>query len=78
MFHLSGYNRFGTRSVPPKTINHPAPYPEDLPHRLIRMFTKADEWVMDPFNGAGADHEGGKPLKVDLPSASTLKRNILP
>jgi len=40
--------------VPPKTVNHPAPYPEDLPHRLIRMFTKEEEWVMDPFNGAGA------------------------
>jgi DNA modification methylase len=40
--------------VPPKTINHPAPYPEDLPHRFIRMFTQADEWVMDPFCGSGA------------------------
>jgi len=40
--------------VPPRTVNHPAPYPEDLPHRLIRMFTDAEEWVMDPFNGAGA------------------------
>jgi DNA modification methylase len=40
--------------VPPRTVNHPAPYPEDLPHRLIRMFTAKDEWVMDPFNGAGA------------------------
>jgi len=40
--------------VPPKTVNHPAPYPEDLPHRLIRMFTQEEEWVMDPFNGAGA------------------------
>jgi DNA modification methylase len=40
--------------VPPKTVNHPAPYPEDLPHRLIRMFTNEEDWVMDPFNGAGA------------------------
>lgn len=40
--------------VPPKTVNHPAPFPEDLPHRLIRMLTKEGEWVMDPFNGAGA------------------------
>jgi DNA modification methylase len=40
--------------VPPRTVEHPAPYPEDLPHRLIRMFTKQDDWVMDPFNGAGA------------------------
>ena len=40
--------------VPPRSVEHPAPYPEDLPHRLIRMFTNPGEWVMDPFNGAGA------------------------
>ncbi len=40
--------------VPPKSVNHPAPYPEELPHRLIQMFTNENEWVMDPFNGAGA------------------------
>lgn len=40
--------------VPPRTIDHPAPYPEDLPHRLIRMFTAENEWIMDPFNGAGS------------------------
>lgn len=40
--------------VPPKTINHPAPFPEDLPHRFIRMLTNPEDWVMDPFNGAGA------------------------
>ena len=39
--------------VPPRTIDHPAPYPEDLPHRLIRMFTRTGDWVLDPFNGAG-------------------------
>jgi len=39
--------------VPPRTINHPAPYPEDLPHRFIRMFTEKEDWVLDPFNGAG-------------------------
>lgn len=40
--------------VPPRQVDHPAPYPEDLPHRFIRMLTQPDEWVMDPFNGAGA------------------------
>ena len=40
--------------VPPRTIDHPAPYPEDLPHRLIRMFTTENQWIMDPFNGAGS------------------------
>lgn len=40
--------------VPPGQVDHPAPFPEDLPHRLIRMFTKLSDPVMDPFNGAGA------------------------
>ena len=40
--------------VPPRTIDHPAPFPEDLPHRLIRMLTRQGDWVMDPFNGAGS------------------------
>ena len=40
--------------VPPRTISHPAPFPEDLPHRLIRMLTKPGDYVLDPFNGAGS------------------------
>jgi len=40
--------------VPPRTVSHPAPFPEDLPHRLIRMLTQPGDWIMDPFNGAGA------------------------
>lgn len=48
--------------VPPKTVKHPAPYPEDLPHRLIRMFTLSNEWVMDPFNGAGATTKAASDL----------------
>ena len=40
--------------VPPRKIDHPAPYPEEIPHRLIRMFTSPGEWILDPFNGAGA------------------------
>jgi site-specific DNA-methyltransferase (adenine-specific) len=40
--------------VPPRQVDHPAPYPEDLAHRFIRMLTQPEDWVMDPFNGAGA------------------------
>ena len=40
--------------VPPRSVDHPAPYPEDLPHRLIRMLTNEGDVVLDPFNGAGA------------------------
>lgn len=40
--------------VPPRSVDHPAPFPEDLPHRLIRMLTHEGDVVLDPFNGAGA------------------------
>jgi modification methylase len=35
------------------TRNHPAPYPEELAHRLVRMFSFADDTVLDPFMGTG-------------------------
>lgn len=40
--------------VPPRQVPHPAPFPEDLPHRLVRMLTAPGDPVMDPFLGAGA------------------------
>jgi len=40
--------------VPPGQVNHPAPFPEDIPHRFIRMLTHETDWVLDPFNGAGS------------------------
>lgn len=33
--------------------NHPAPFPEELPRRIIRMFTFPGDLVLDPFLGSG-------------------------
>ena len=35
------------------TKNHPAPYPEELAYRLVRMFSFANDTVLDPFMGTG-------------------------
>lgn len=35
------------------TRNHPAPYPEELATRLIRMFSFVGDTVLDPFLGTG-------------------------
>ena len=35
------------------TYGHGAPFPEDIPYRLIRMHTVAGEIVLDPFLGSG-------------------------
>jgi len=35
------------------TREHPAPFPEELAYRLIRMFSFAGDTVLDPFMGLG-------------------------
>jgi modification methylase len=37
----------------PRT-NHPAPYPVEVPRRLIRMFSFTGDTVVDPFAGTGS------------------------
>jgi len=36
-----------------KRVNHPAPFPEELPYRLIKLYTYTGEVVLDPFMGSG-------------------------
>lgn len=40
-------------AVSAKSIGHPAPFPEELPHRLIQLYTFKDDVVLDPFCGSG-------------------------
>lgn len=41
-------------AVSAKSVGHPAPFPEELPHRLIQLYTYKGDVVLDPFAGAGA------------------------
>jgi DNA modification methylase len=36
-----------------RKIGHPAPFPVELPYRLIQLYTFADDVVLDPFCGSG-------------------------
>ena len=36
-----------------KRVNHPAPFPVELPRRLIQLYTFANDIVLDPFMGSG-------------------------
>lgn len=36
-----------------RTRGHPAPFPDELPRRIIRLFTNQGESVLDPFGGSG-------------------------
>ncbi len=36
-----------------KSMGHPAPFPEELPYRLIKMYSFVGDTVLDPFLGSG-------------------------
>jgi modification methylase len=40
-------------SVSAKSVGHPAPFPEDLPYRLIQFYTFKGDVILDPFCGSG-------------------------
>jgi site-specific DNA-methyltransferase (adenine-specific) len=37
-----------------RRVDHPAPFPVELPERLIRLYTFKDDLVLDPFMGSGS------------------------
>ena len=40
-------------AVRAKQVGHPAPFPTELPYRLIQLYTFEGEVVLDPFMGSG-------------------------
>ncbi len=40
-------------AVSAKKVGHPAPFPEELPHRLIQLYSYQGDIVLDPFAGSG-------------------------
>lgn len=40
-------------AVSAKKVGHPAPFPEELPRRLIELYTFQGDVVLDPFCGSG-------------------------
>jgi site-specific DNA-methyltransferase (adenine-specific) len=49
------------------TRDHPAPYPEELAYRLVRMFSFVGDTVLDPFMGTG----------TTLVAAARCERNVI-
>ena len=45
------------------TKGHPAPFPDELPSRLIKLYTLQEETVLDPFGGSGTTMKVARSLK---------------
>ncbi len=66
--------------VPPDVIDHPAPFPEEIPYRLITLYSYPDDLVLDPFLGSGqttkvAHHLGRQAVGYEIiPKYARLAR----
>ena len=57
--------------VPPGYIDHPCPFPEEIPYRLMKLYSYENDVILDPFNGSGqttkvAHHFGRRYIGIDL------------
>lgn len=55
----------------PTRAGHPAPYPEELPKRLILLYSYREDLILDPFVGSGttclaAKNQGRRSIGVEL------------
>lgn len=39
--------------VPPRVLEHPCPFPEEIPYRLVQLYSYPGDTVLDPFLGSG-------------------------
>ena len=66
-----------------KSVGHPAPFPEELPRRLIKLYSFHGDTVLDPFVGSGttvrvAENLGRSGIGYDLnPEYITLAKKKL-
>lgn len=49
--------------VPPNQYNHPCPFPEEIPYRLIKLYSYKGDKILDPFLGIGTTTKVAKNLE---------------
>jgi modification methylase len=69
--------------VPPRYIDHPCPFPEEIPLRLVTLYSNRGERVLDLFSGSGQTGKAAKylgrgfvGLDVELEYAKLSKSRI--
>lgn len=57
-----GYNVWHILPISPYKIDHPCPFPEEIPYRLILLYSYKSDLVVDPFLGGGTTAKVAKRL----------------
>jgi site-specific DNA-methyltransferase (adenine-specific) len=62
--------------VPPGNLEHPCPFPEEIPYRLIQLYSYPDELILDPFAGSGQTLKVAKHLGRHFVGYETVKKYV--
>ena len=62
--------------VPPGYLDHPCPYPEEIPYRLINLYSYPGDIVLDPFNGSGQTTKIAKYLNRKFIGIDIFKKYV--
>ena len=60
--------------VPPRQYDHPCPFPEEIPFRLVRLYSFKGDKVLDPFCGIGTTLKVAKLLERDYYGYEVVKK----
>ncbi len=62
--------------VPPDMLDHPCPFPEEIPYRLITMYSYPGDIVLDPFLGSGQTTKVAKWLDRQFVGYETIAKYV--
>lgn len=62
--------------IPPDYLDHPCPFPEEIPHRLISVYSYPGDLVLDPFVGSGQTLKVAKHLKRKYVGYETVQKYV--
>lgn len=60
--------------VPPDQLDHPCPFPEEIPYRLIQLYSYKDQLILDPFTGTGQTTKVANQLDRQYVGYETIKK----
>jgi site-specific DNA-methyltransferase (adenine-specific) len=60
--------------VPPRHLDHPCPFPEEIPYRLIQLYSYPGDVILDPFAGSGQTLKVAKHLGRHFVGYETIKK----
>jgi DNA modification methylase len=63
-------------ATPPAVIDHPCPFPEEIPDRLIRLYSYVDDIVLDPFMGSGQTLKVAAKLERQYVGYETIEKYV--